>query len=205
MSIQSQFEPDHDDSLETRWPTPGDTAFLPAHALNGAWTAGDVKERLWRMIRGYRHAADLLVAAAEREPYVRPNLIYPIVFSYRHSLELALKQILEEHGPSAGKSPEFRTHELDKIWPRCREVIEHFNPGADPALLDVVAMLVGEFAQVDPGSFSFRYASDTKGNRLDLLVNSINLSEMRDVMAGVHNFLECVDLQITAFENDGLL
>jgi hypothetical protein len=189
-----------EDDLDMRWPTAGDRAFVPAPPAFGAWTADDVKERLWRMIRGYRRAADLLVTQAESDASLRRDLVYPIVFSYRHSLELALKQVLEEHGPGVGKAPEFRKHQLGEIWPRCREVIEHFNPGADPAPLEVLALLVDEFSQIDPGSFSFRYASDTKGKALDLKVSCIDLSELRAVMAGIHNFLECVDLQISSID-----
>lgn len=186
-----------EDSLEDRWPTAGDRAFVTAPPAYGAWLARDGKERRWHMIRGYHRAADLLVAEAEATAYLRPKLIYPIVFCYRHSLELALKQLLEDYGHHAGHTPEFRSHQLAAIWARCREVIEHFNQGADPAPLDAIAKLIEEFADVDPGSFAFRYTSDTKGRLLDIRINWIDLSDLRAVVAGVHNFLECVDQQMS--------
>jgi hypothetical protein len=174
----------------------GDRVFVAAPWRYGAYPADDVRERLWRMIRGYREAADFLVEETEGEAYKRSNLIYPIIFAYRHSLELALKQLLEDHGRALGQPPEFRSHDISTIWPRCRSIIEHYNPGADPAPLEVLASLVQEFSEVDPGSFAFRYASDRQGKRLDLKIGCIDLSELRAVMAGIHNFLECVDSQI---------
>jgi hypothetical protein len=185
-----------DDDLDMRWPTARDKLFVQAPPAYGAWTAEDVRERLWRMIHGYRHIADLAVDESENTPHLRHNLIYPIVFAYRHSLELALKQLLEDYGHFAEQEPEFREHSLAKIWPRCRELIEHFNPGTDPAPLEILEQLVDEFTQVDPGSYFFRYASDTRGKMLDLKISCIDLLELRKVMAGIHNFLECVDMQI---------
>ena len=187
---------EENDDLDMRWPTASDRAFVSAPPAYGAWTAEDGRERLWRMIRGYRDAADFLVTKTESEPHVRANLIYPIVFSYRHALELALKQLLEDYGHWAGHAPDFRQHRLEFLWPKCREVIEQFNPGADPAPLDALAKLVGEFSDVDPGSFAFRYASDTAGRRIDIKISCIDLLELRNAMAGVHNFLECVGIQI---------
>ena len=191
------IEDDDTELFSDRWPEVGDKAFVSAPPVYGACAAEDVRERLWRMVRGYRHAADLLVRETEREAYLRANLIYPIVFSYRHSLELALKQLLEEHGEHVGHKQEFRDHRLERIWPRCREVIEHFNPRSDPTPLDVIANLVAEFADVDPGSYSFRYASDTKGKQMDIKIKYIDLTELQKIMASVHNFLECIDSQIS--------
>ena len=166
------------------------------HPLYGATAAEDMRERLWRMVKGYREAADLLVEEAEDEPYRRSNLIYPIVFCYRHSLELGFKQLLEEHGQAVGGAPEHRDHKLGSIWPRCRKVIEYYNPHADAEPLDVIQTVVGEMSDVDRDSYSFRYASDTKGQRVELKIESIDLLQLRAAMAGIHNLLECVDLQI---------
>lgn len=197
-----ETDPNENDDLEMRWPETGDRAFVTAPPIYGARPASDVRERLWRMIRGYRHAADMLVTETDAKAHLRSDLIYPIVFSYRHSLELVLKQLLEDHGQRAGHKPEFRNHRLEQIWPYCREVIEHFNPGADSSPLDTIENIVAEFSQIDPASYNFRYASDTNGKQIDIKIICIDLSELREVMAGIHNFLECVDLQINHSTSD---
>lgn len=185
-----------DSDIEGRWPLLGDKAFVSAPPCYGASTAEDGQERLWRMVKGYRNAADLLVKETEIAPWERRNLIYPIMFAYRHSLELAIKQLLENHGSSAEQLPDFQSHKLDDTWPRCRCVIEHYNTGVDLAPLNVLSNLVKDFSEIDPNSIFFRYASDRNGILLDSKLGCIDLVTLRYVMAGIHNFFECVDLQI---------
>ncbi|MGI3778658.1 MAG: hypothetical protein ACRYGC_15320 [Janthinobacterium lividum] len=191
-----------DSEDEARWPSLGDRAFVKSPPCYGASIAEDGGERLWRMIRGYQRAADLLVAKTEAEPWEGRDLIYPIVFSYRHSLELALKQLVENHGDLIGQPANRRSHHLDVIWPMCRLLMEHFNPKSDPEPLDVLEDLVKDFSEIDPSSVLFRYASDQKGALLESGLGHIDLAALRHVMAGVHNLLECVDAQISEICNE---
>ena len=52
--------------------------------------------------------------------------------------------------------------------------------------------LIAEFDSVDPGSDAFRFAHDTKGRSVKLALSEVDLTNLRKVMANLHNFLECV-------------
>ena len=189
----------NDTDAEGRWPSLNDEIFVNSPPCYGASTAEDGQERLWRLVRGYRKAGEFLVRETEIAPWERRDLIYPIVFNYRHSIELAFKQLIENHGISAGQEANFKSHELDVLWPKCRLIIEHYNPGADPEPLEILARLVRDFSEIDPKSVLFRYASDRNGMLLESKLGYIDLVNLRIVMAGIHNFLECVDWHISNF------
>ena len=157
-------------------------------------------ERQWRMINGYREAADLLVAQTELRPYLASNLIYPAIFSYRHSLELHLKYLLGAHGSLAGEAPDFTSHRFKDLWPRCRRLIKLFAQGCEPSALkdlEAVGARIVEFDSVDPNSYSFRFAQNTRGQPIRLQLNTIDLPNLRTIVASLHNFLECADLGMT--------
>lgn len=185
--------------VEGRWPSLDDKAFVSSPPCYGASTAEDGQERLWRLVRGYRKAADLLVRETEISAWERRDLIYPIVFNYRHSIELAFKKLIENHGCSVGQAANFQSHNLDALWPKCRFIMEHYNPGADPEPLEILARVVQEFSEIDPKSVLFRYALDRNGVLLESKLGYIDLVNLRNVMAGIHNFLECVDWHINEF------
>jgi hypothetical protein len=77
---------------EFRWPNVGDQLFKPSNVWMGdAMLAGHASTRLALMTAGYKHAGDALVERALELRAERDFLVYPIIFCYRHYLELALK------------------------------------------------------------------------------------------------------------------
>lgn len=184
------------------WPTKGQKAFVEAHPGSSAFIAQDTKERLWRMVKGYHLAADILVEKAEDQEVLARNLIYPIVFNYRHSIELALKWLIAEHGKIIDVNEIFNTHNIGEIWPHCRRLTLKFNKGADITSLDALEKLILEFSEMDASSFSFRYAKTNKGVEIRIKSNAITLSELKEAVSGIHTMLECIESQIDdALEN----
>jgi len=189
---------DEMDDFNGPWPTPGDKAFVETHLLRGGAAAHDIGERLHRMIRGYRLAGDILVERAEQEPHLRQNLLYPIVLNYRHSLELQMKFLLSAYGHVAGEAQEWANHSLEKLWPRCRRIIEHAvssEENEDPAII-AVESLIDEFAKNDPKSENFRYPTGRDGQQIDIRFGSIDLAALRCAVAKIREFLECVHLEL---------
>jgi hypothetical protein len=177
------------------WPSISDKAFVEARPFRGAWVANRADERLFRMIKGFHEAGDLLVSESEDDPRRAQNLIYPAIFAYRQALELRLKYLLVEFGPSAGQAPEFRTHDLKTLWSKCKRVVAFFESNLQPTdeeAFRVAEALIAEFDAVDPGSDAFRFAHDTKGRAVKLALSEVDLANLRKVMANLHNFLECV-------------
>lgn len=87
------------------WPKPG-PALLGA---DGDWwnnamlnpSAGD----WWVYSEGYARGAEILVWHAVKSHKDLNFLVYPIVFLYRHHLELALKGLVRSANDLLGKSP----------------------------------------------------------------------------------------------------
>lgn len=177
------------------WPSLSDKAFVETLPFRGAWVANRSDERLFRMIKGFHEAGDLLVSESEEEQRRAQNLIYPAVFSYHQSLELRLKCLLVEFGPFAGECPEFRTHDLKALWSKFKRVVAFFENdlrAKDEEAFNAAEALIAEFDSVDPGSDAFRFAHDTKGRSVKLPLTEVDLANLRQVMANLHNFLECV-------------
>jgi hypothetical protein len=96
----------------------------------------------------------------------------PVVFLYRHSLELYLKAILHGDGKNfLRKAPNERLlkkHRLTPLVPFVRELFEKFGAqnvfGADQAsTFDEFEALVNELERADKESFAFRYPVNLEG------------------------------------------
>jgi len=184
------------DDLELRWPKANDRIFVEAPSFQGAWTAKRTDERLYRMIKGFHEAGDLLVDESLTNPHRARDLLYPAIFSYRHGIELQLKYLLMAYGPLAGEAPNFRSHGLRELWVACRRLIMRLEGKEEPSdkeAFDAVDAQIAEFDSVDSGSDAFRFAHDKRGGAIKLPINEIDLSNLRAVVASLRNFLECVD------------
>ena len=106
--------------------------------LNG----GGVDEYL-TLARSYRYTADALLDTALTNPEPR-DWAYPVLFAYRHTLELYLKVI--------GHIKEL-THSLQ----RCVELVEK---RLGQRIGAPIREWIIEFDSIDPGGTTFRYADD---------------------------------------------
>jgi hypothetical protein len=62
-------------------------------------------------------SGDILVEECRRNPTDRHNLVYPILYCYRHGLELAMKWVIGIFGRLAGVySADYLDHDLWKLW-----------------------------------------------------------------------------------------
>ncbi len=102
---------------------------------------------------------------------------YPVLFLYRHALELYIKAIIFTGSPMLpikGKSEVdrqrlLRIHSLDELRRDLERVFEAYGWGWDLGTphfrsLDDFQKVVAELHQVDAGSYAFRYPIDTKGS-----------------------------------------
>lgn len=177
-----------------RWPKAGDRLFVTA---NQWWQNASVDpstfSRMVLMQDGFKEAGDILVEKAREDNYYSSVLIYPVFFCYRHSLELGLKYIITTYGGAAGVPPNTKEHNLARLWPHCRAVIEYFHPENDDPALDAVEACIAEFAKIDRGSDTFRYPTNSKGQSITIDLPPVNLLELRDTMEAIHNFFTGVD------------
>ncbi len=176
------------------WPKKGDKALVVAKApADNATIGGEIFDRLVLMMRGYKQSADLLVAATESDVKSRDVLVYPIIFNYRHFLELSLKYQLFAHGEKVGVHANWKTHDLAVLWSEFIKIVERYGTSdpdeADPAVEEIIA----EFAKIDVGSFSHRYPCDRSGDAIPVNQSQLDLGHLREVMECVENYFSGSD------------
>lgn len=185
-----------------RWPKKGDRLLLPAKNWEkGASFPDNELARHVYIWDGYMSAGQLLVDMSVGSRPDRQVLIYPILYNYRHGLELAMKWVIERYGRYANVEIEpNRDHDLWKLWRMCRAIIEDVGGPTEEEVpaLDAVELLVKDFHELDRSSLAFRYHSDKNGMVISLPEGVVDVDNIRDVMNGVSNFFNGVDGQLDA-------
>jgi len=179
---------------EFRWPAIGDVPFVEAadHFRN-ANIAASVERRLFLMTSGYKKGADIMVVHTLQDDVDRDFLVCPIIFNYRHFLELSLKSMLATYGRHVEVNANWNTHSLDVLWVEFATMLERFGTD-DPDEVDpIVEEVIGQFAKIDPGSYSHRYPVDQRGQALPLALTDLHLPTLRDVMQAVANYFTGCD------------
>lgn len=130
---------------------------------------------------GYKEAGDLLLQHTLKAG--RQNvLVYPIIFLYRHYIELILKEIILNNWEYLGISQSFpEGHNIYKLWKICRQNMQEADKLVDPGFAeseeyqkeiiqayDALEADLSKFAEIDPDSQSFRYPVDSKGNPIEI-------------------------------------
>ena len=145
-------------------------------------------------------AGAALVTECERFSSDRHFLVYPILFNYRHGLELAIKWIIDSYGRCAGiyLEPDDLNHDLWSLWKMCKEVILKVGSDDTDGSIKAVEQIVKDFHDCDSGAMSFRYSRNKDGAAIPLPDISIDIQNIRDVMEGVDNFFSDADGQLDA-------
>jgi hypothetical protein len=189
-------EPDYNVHKPIRWPEIGDKAFRPAKVP--ARGVPLVVGRFYREITvmsGFKLAGDeLATLILGPQPHFF-KLVYPMIFCYRHVIELGLKFLISQHGPAVGVSlPQLhQTHDLDRLWQTYRQISKPFEQAGDTEITDIIAEIVREFVLFDAKGIAFRYATDSKGALPSLPDFNIDIANIKDVMEGFYWFITSAD------------
>ena len=150
---------------------------------------------------GYRRGAQILVRAVNRSERDQDFLVYPIVFLYRHHIELALKAIigrapyLIERPLTKAETHHLLDHRLDLLWqdfkPMARDITKAAGwndlPSADVEGID---NYIQQLCEVDPRSYSLRYCHAKNGDAsLPKELTHINLRHFGELMERLANYL----------------
>jgi hypothetical protein len=136
--------------------------------IDETWTHGVIiggiaSPKILAVARHYKTAGDVLVKLAlELENVERNELALPILFSYRHALELYLKIMSKNKG---------LIHSIESLVNSLRE---RYKPRK---LNDFLKNLLYDFSEIDDGSNVFRYA-----DRLPLDERWVDLHHLQNVM-----------------------
>jgi hypothetical protein len=129
----------------------------------------------------YQEAANLLLSNAIKTKK-RNSMVFPMIFLYRHYIELSLKEIILNTWEFLGiNSPFPQGHKIDKLWETCRDCLQKADKLVDPTFAkspEYRKQIVQEyenlekdlqkFSEIDPDSEHFRYPVDNHGNPINI-------------------------------------
>lgn len=165
--------------------------FDPVNRFPGLVQLGDVEPNWYRFAHGYKLAADELVAHVNEDGGGAAFICYPILFLYRHSVELYLKALLLDVGEllDANEATSGR-HDLMPLWRRFTERLLWYDASQDSPWLDRITALIAELDNVDRQSFSFRYPVAKDGTQLLTPGHAVNIQHFAEVMRELYLILE---------------
>lgn len=146
------------------WPKPGQKLFvgdLPDWEHN-AFIHRDPAD--WHpMALGYQTGADVMVEHVMATESDQDLLLFPIMFGYRHSVELRLKAI-REILRGLGEDIEIKPgHSLQQLWEEVRRALARELSSEPDDDIQAVDEILSQLHQADEGSFDFRYPADNRG------------------------------------------
>lgn len=142
----------------------------------------------------YHEAADRL-AQSINDVYSSDQIIIPIVFLYRHSVELMLKDLLIERDKQLGRLKEYG-HGIRSLWQKLKPLLQEIYPPPEKSReIEAVEACLMELSEIDESSESFRYPvyrdynPTLKNNQYLNRLQYIDVQHLADKMASLHGFL----------------
>ena len=120
----------------------------PLTGPQGFMVGGMAKPNMFELSREYYIAAELLVDSIQRGDVLDYDIANPVLFLYRHAIELLLKSII---------GGELRTHGLDALTSKFEEFTSKCYGQQVPPW---IVRRIKEVAKIDPGSTAFRYTEN---------------------------------------------
>ena len=145
----------------------------------------------------FKIAADMILdshEAAVKGPH-HDTLLYPVLYLYRHALELKLKDVVLL-GVKVGDFvlPDVEEllggHELCPLWTKARLFLSKYYP--EDKQLPFIEAIIQEFHQVDRDGQTLRYdrQKNLKKRRYDKLPQYISVTNLRTTMDAVYHHLD---------------
>lgn len=187
-----------------RWPKKGDLPFRKARREEAAGRlAADGVTRTVSIMDGFMHAGTALADEALRERLRRYDLVYPMLYCYRHAIETWLKWLIAQYGPPVGVRLRNinDTHDLLGLWRDFRRINDACGAKADDDALIAVEKAVKQFHDWDKKGMIFRYATTKKGAVAQFGHPNIDLDNLKDVMTGIANFFNGSDGWLDSIAN----
>jgi hypothetical protein len=147
---------------------------------------------------GFRRAAEILGDHISRFPDDIADLTMPLMYCYRHSVELRLKHLWTVAGwLEPGAAEPLKGHDLRTLWHKVTPILSQRVPPhrSDLSELATADIIVLEIAEPDPWGEGFRYPEKLKrfggGPTLPSDVR-INLENVGTIMPKLFEFLASI-------------
>jgi hypothetical protein len=151
---------------------------------------------------GYKRGAESLVAQIIEEPVAQDLLIFPIVFLYRHYLELRIKDLIFRGSQFLSQDLKIpKHHDLRVLWVIAEQVVSQIWPDDDLKSLRVIRQVLTDFGNVDKISDAFRYPVDTEGAANLPGLQLINIVGFARTVTKAVDILEAIAFGIAAFQD----
>jgi hypothetical protein len=139
---------------------------------------------------GFLHAADRIVESWAGQPW-EDELIYPVLALYRQHLELLLKLVIRSAPGFADDLKDwlYKTHELDKLWDKLKEVYPESHSWASGECTESCCELIKEFSEHDPKSFAARYPVDKQDRQTLQRLRAIDVHIFKQGVHKVSHYL----------------
>jgi hypothetical protein len=140
---------------------------------------------------GYKRAAELVCEHACTDRGELDVLVYPVVFLYRHYIELTLKMLLEDASEltDAPQKPK-PSHKLPGLWAQVESLLAQAFPEPENAPPPCLKEVIQAFAELDPGATAFRYPTTREGDQSLDGISYINLAQFQEQLRPAIEFLE---------------
>lgn len=185
------------------WPKKSDRLFAerpqakPSRAT-GSIALDQVLESMYpepdyRYRAGYYEAAQVL--ASELAECGHSDLYFPMLYCYRHFLELSVKSLIHVYARLQDAKVRIslhREHNLAKLWNEAKRLIQQAEPNArkDDETLRNVGRCINELNQVDKNAQLFRYATDNWGDTATTSLPRLELEQLATTMENLHAFFD---------------
>lgn len=173
---------------------------------NARVNQGDIVSNKWEAYAmGYKIAAQTLVEKVLSRQSDVDYLVYPIIFLYRHYIELRLKEIIEHGSELLDLDNKIPTHhEIMTLWTAggARGIVLEVWPDDSGDDLKAMEETLKEFARYDQVASTFRYPVDTKGNpSFDPEMRMINIRHFSERITKTVELLESITWGIAAYKD----
>lgn len=177
-------------SQPAAWPVPGYKLFDWKGAPHDlARLDGDSYSKLAVQSHGYKWAADTLVEQAVDGGGNANFFVWPILFCYRHFVELSLKRLLWLYG-----TPKWSDHRLDVLWKSLAARLDAHGVPNDKTRRAVTNQ-IGQLSKFDPKSTTGRYPKHQSGKPIILDIQWLDVERLEkgmDALEAYFSFLyEC--------------
>jgi hypothetical protein len=155
---------------------------------------------------GYRQATEVLLRRFLADPEgtagERDSLVLPILFLFRHYLELRFKDIIVYGQVLTGQHARWRHgHDLESLWTEVQEIYNTvYGSGSSPEFVKVGAC-VTDLLLLDPNSTTFRYPRDANGRPVfEHLV--IGLKALDTTVTSIGDWLDGISMDMSVRVRD---
>ena len=147
---------------------------------------------------GYKNGADILSQYVDSTQRHQDTLVYPILFLYRHYLELMIKEILTDCAKILDEKITFKHHNLSAYWEeakdKCFKALEEKIP---EDMIVPIENMVRQLVEVDKSSDAFRYPCRKDGSATLEGMTHINIKRVSEEIAKTSDALEAISAALS--------